>query len=70
MRLPRDLINSKIDALVSVLPGLLVGATGAQRCAELDELTASLLEQCHPEDREHVRMRLGELSRQLGMPPA
>lgn len=70
MHLPRDLIDSKIDALGSVLPALLVGATLAQGCAEFELLSAALLEECRPEDREHVRMRLAELSRKLGIPPA
>jgi hypothetical protein len=68
MRVPRDLLVQKLEALKLVLPALFADGLPEHHDAEFDRLSQELLEQCRAEDRAFALAELASLRRQMGLP--
>lgn len=68
MRVPRDLLSQKLEALKLVLPALFADALPEHHEAEFEKLSQDLLEQCRAEDRAFALAELAGIRRQMGLP--
>lgn len=68
MRVPRDLLDQKLEALKLVLPALFAEALPEHHNAEFERLSQELLEQCRAEDRAFALAELASLRRQMRLP--
>lgn len=67
MRVPRDLLHQKLEALKLVLPTLFADALPEHHEAEFEKLSQDLLEQCRAEDRAFALAELASIRRQVGL---
>ena len=67
MRVPRDLLDQKLNALKLVLPELLADSLPEHHQAEFEKLAEDLREQSQAEDRAYALAELANIRQQMGL---